>query len=167
MKYLITSGCSFTSAHRVNLERAEDKSLIDDIRNWYYPHWIQDKFPEIKVFNMGSPANNNSMIVRSAIYKAKELLNSGVDAIDICMIIQWSSFFRRSHFISNEIKDEIPLAQHRNYANDFLKEKSEPGANGYWINLAVPNMGKSSLETGENKRMFKYNTAYVETLYND
>ena len=66
MKYLITSGCSFTSAHRVNLERDEDKSLVDDKRNWYYPHWLQHKFPELKVFNMGSPANNNSMIVRSS-----------------------------------------------------------------------------------------------------
>ena len=92
MKYLITSGCSFTSAHRVNLERAEDNFLVDDIRNWYYPHWLQHKFPELKVFNMGNPANNNSMIVRSAIYKAKELLNSGVDGKDISMIIQWSSF---------------------------------------------------------------------------
>jgi hypothetical protein len=167
MKYLITSGCSFTSAHRVNLERADDNFLIDDQRTWYYPHWLQQKFPEVKVFNMGSPANNNSMIVRSAIYKAKELLNNGIEGKDISMIIQWSSFFRRTHFISNEIKEHIPLAEHRNYANDYLKEKSEPGANGYWINLAVPNMGKSSLETGENKRMFKYNTAYVETLYND
>jgi hypothetical protein len=167
MKYLITSGCSFTSAHRTNLERADDKFLSDDIKSWYYPHWLQAKFRDIKVYNMGSPANNNSMIVRSAIYKAKELLNSGVEGKDIAMIIQWSSFFRRSHFISNQIKDTIPLVDHRDYANDYMKEKAEPGDNGYWINLALPDMRMSSLEKAENQRLFKYNMAYIETLYND
>ena len=73
MKYLITSGCSFTSSARVNYHRSDDTFLRDDKQMWYYPHWLQRTLPDIKIYNMGSPGNNNSMIVRSALYKAKEL----------------------------------------------------------------------------------------------
>jgi chromosome segregation ATPase len=34
--------------------------------------------PELKVYNMGSPGNNNAIIARSAIYKAKQLIKEGV-----------------------------------------------------------------------------------------
>ena len=52
------------------------------------------------------------------------------------------------------------------YVNDYLREKSEAGENGYWMNLAIPDMRRSSMER-ENERMFKYNQSYLETLYND
>ncbi len=101
MKYLITSGCSFTSAHRVNYHRKDDEFLKDEPKFWYYTHWIQKKKPELKVYNMGSPGNNNSIIARSAIYKAKQLIKEGVPSNEIGIMIQWSSYFRRSHFISS------------------------------------------------------------------
>ena len=74
--------------------------------------------------------------------------------------------FRRSHFISNDIKPFIPFEEHKDYVNDYLKEKEQPGSNGYWMNLAIPDMRRSSMER-ENGRMFKYNQSYLETLYND
>lgn len=166
MKYLITSGCSFTSAHRVNYHRKDDEFLKDEKKFWYYTHWIQKNNPELKVYNMGSPGNNNSIIARSAIYKAKQLIKEGVSPNQIGIIIQWSSYFRRSHFISNDIKPFIPFEEHKDYVNDYLTEKSKPGENGYWMNLAIPDMKYSSMER-ENKRMFKYNQSYLETLYND
>jgi hypothetical protein len=115
---------------------------------------------------MGSPGNNNSIIARSAIYKAKQLIKEGVPSNEIGIIIQWSSYFRRSHFISNDIKEFIPFDEHKDYVNDYLREKIEPGENGYWMNLAIPDMKYSSMEK-DNKRMFKYNQSYLETLYND
>ena len=166
MKYLITSGCSFTSSARVNYQRKEDEFMKDNKQFWYYPHWIQVYNPNIKVFNMGNPGNNNSLIARTALYKAKELIASGVNPTEISMVIQWSSYFRRSHFISNELTPYIDFEEHNDYVNDFLKEKEYSGQNGYWMNLAVPDMKYSSLERN-NSRVYKYNQSYFETLYND
>jgi hypothetical protein len=166
LNHLITSGCSFTSAHRVNYERSDRDFMKDGELNWYYPHWIQRNFPSLKVYNMGSPGNNNALIARSAIYKAKQLLNKGVSANEINIIIQWSSFFRRSHFISNEIESSIPFEEHKEYVNDYINEKQFPGSNGYWLNLAIPDLRKSTIET-ENEKVFNYNQSYLQTLYND
>ncbi len=88
MKYLITSGCSFTSHARVNLQRGESEFLKDHEQFWYYTHWIKHLKPELEVFNMGSPGNGNLTISRSALYKAKQLLDSGVDGSEIGIIIQ-------------------------------------------------------------------------------
>ena len=44
---------------------------------------LSKKFPNIKVYNMGNPGNNNSLIVRSIIYKVKELLKQGIDPKEI------------------------------------------------------------------------------------
>jgi hypothetical protein len=166
MKYLITSGCSFTSHPRVNLHRGEKDFLNDHIRFWYYPHWIQTLRPELEVFNMGSPTNGNLTIARSALYKAKQLLNSGVDGSEISMIIQWSNFHRKSYFVSNEIKNRIPISTYEDYANDFINEKDYPGQKGYWITMAVPDMDHNQLED-LNPKLFKFNQNYLKTLYND
>ena len=140
--------------------------MQDGRQFWYYPHWIQDKFPEINVFNMGNPGNNNSLIARTALYKAKQLIQLGINPNEISIIIQWSSYFRRSHFISNELTPYIEFEQHTDYVNDYINEKLYSGQNGYWANLAVPDMKKSSLETN-NSPLYKYNQSYFETLYND
>jgi len=166
MEYLITSGCSFTSAYRVNHERKDDEFMQDSKQFWYYPHWLQHFNPNIKIFNMGNPGNNNSLIARSALYKAKELIASGVNPSKISMIIQWSSYFRRSHFISNELTPYIEIQKHKDYVNDFIKEKEYSGQNGYWINFAIPNMKHSSLEKS-NSNAYKYNQSYFQTIYND
>ena len=107
MKYLVTSGCSFTSATRVNVHRTDDIFLNEPSRFHYYPHWLQKKFPNIKVFNMGNPGNNNALIVRSIIFKVKELIKKGVNPAEIAVIVQWSSYFRRSHLISKELVQKI------------------------------------------------------------
>ena len=166
MKHLITSGCSFTSYHRVNLQRGERDFLNDHKRFWYYPHWIQSLIPSIEVYNMGNPGNSNLTIARSAIYKAKQLLNKGINGKDISIIIQWSNFHRKAYFISNEIKKEASIYKLTDYANDFINEKEYPGEKGYWLTIANPDMNKSSLEN-LNPKIYKYNQHYLKTLYND
>lgn len=167
MKYLVTSGCSFTSAARVNVHRKDDEFLKDEKRFWYWAHWIQHKFPQLKVYNLGNPGNNNSLIARSIIYKIKKLISEGVNPKEIAVVVQWSSYFRRSHLISNEIKDKINFEEHIDYINDYLLEKNYASENGYWIELAVPNMIYSHIERLGNGRVYKYNQSYYETMYND
>ena len=166
MRYLVTSGCSFTSHKRVNLQRGESDFLNDTIEFWYYTHWIKHLRPRLNVFNMGSPGNGNLTIARSALYKVKQLLDSGVDGQDIGLIIQWSNFHRKSYFVSNDIKNKAPIETHENYANDFIREKNFNGEKGYWLTMANPDMDKSSF-VELNPKMFKFNQMYLDTLYND
>ena len=166
MKYLVTSGCSFTSHKRVNLQRGEKDFLNDDEQFWYYPHWIQTLIPSIEVYNMGNPGNSNLTISRSAIYKAKQLLNEGINGKDISMIIQWSNFHRKAYFISNEIKNKAPIDRLEDYANDFINKKEYSGQKGYWLTISNPDMDKSSL-VELNPKIYKFNQNYLETLYND
>jgi hypothetical protein len=166
MKYLVTSGCSFTSATRVNLHREDDVFLNEPKKFYYYPHWLQLKFPDIKVINMGNPGNNNSLIVRSIIYKIKQLLKEGVNPNEIGVICQWSSYFRRSEFVSKDKKD-IQLNDYKEYANDFIKEKKFTGENGFWLELAVPDMKYSPIERIGNGKVYNCNQLYYETFYND
>lgn len=166
MKYLVTSGCSFTSHERVNLQRGERDFLNDHPQFWYYAHWIQKLIPSIEVYNMGSPGNGNLLIARSAIYKAKQLLNQGIKGEDIGIIIEWSNFHRKSYFISNEIKDRAPIDIHENYANDFINNKEYNGEKGYWMTMACPDMSESSF-VDLNPKIYKFNQTYLESLYND
>ena len=166
MKYLVSSGCSFTSHPRVNLQRGESEFLNDHLQFWYYTHWIKTLRPELEVFNMGNPGNSNLTIARSALYKAKQLLDSGINGSEIGIIIQWSNFHRKSYFISNEIKNKAPIDRLEDYANDFINKKKYPGEKGYWLTISNPDMGKSSL-TELNPKIYKFNQNYLETLYND
>jgi hypothetical protein len=142
MNYLITSGCSFTRAGRLNIDVTEtDMMETDDIEFYYYPHQIQLLKPNLKVINLGNVTNDNKTIARSVIYKIEKLKKEGVDVSDISVIVQWSSFYRNSFFISpSKIKEDskLKLPQHRNrwdndyaHINDFVEEKNEMGENGY------------------------------------
>ena len=166
MKYLITSGCSFTSFYRVNLQRTESDFMNDNKQFWYYTHWLKILKPELNIFNMGSPGNGNLLIARSAIYKAKQLLKSGVKGEDISIIVEWSNFHRKSYFVSNEIKEKTPISTHEDYANDFINNKEYVGEKGYWLTMACPDMYKNPLEK-LNPNVFKFNQNYLNTLYND
>ena len=166
IKHLITGGCSFTSHERVNIHRSENEFMNDPKEFWYYPHWIQDQFSDMKVHNMGSPGSGNLSIARSVIYKINELLNSGIKGEDLSIIVEWSNFHRKSYFVSKNLLKKHPLEPNVNYATDWIKEKKHPGEKGYWLTCQVPDMSRSSLEQ-VNNRAFKFNQNYLEVLYND
>jgi hypothetical protein len=77
MKYLITNGCSFTRAGRINIDVTDSNFMEeDDVRQHsysnefnYYPHQIQEANPELKVINLGNVTNDNQVIARNIIYK--------------------------------------------------------------------------------------------------
>jgi hypothetical protein len=151
MKYVITNGCSFTRAGRINIDVTDDNFVNEDDMTKigvasefnYYPHWIQILNPELKVINLGNVTNDNQVIARNLIYKIEKMKKDGIDPSDISVIVQWSSFYRNSYFVSPSKQKENPklkLPQHRkrwddDYAhiNDFVEEKNEIGENGYYF----------------------------------
>ena len=96
---------------------------------------------------MGSPGSGNLLITRSAIYKAKQLLKSGVKGEDISIIVEWSNFHRKSYFVSNEIKDTIPIKTHEDYANDFINDLKD--AKAFTSAKELPNAFQLSKEKNQ------------------
>lgn len=151
MKYLITNGCSFTRAGRVNIDVTDDNFMEEDnMLNHthsnefnYYPHHIQETHPELKVINLGNVTNDNQVIARHIIYKIEKLKKEGINTNEISVIVQWSSFYRNSYFVSPSKIIENPklkLPQHRSrwsdeyaHINDFAEEKKMIGENGYYF----------------------------------
>lgn len=151
MKYIITNGCSFTRAGRINIDVTDDNFIKeDDMSNNgdssefnYYPHWIQLLNPQLKVINLGNVTNDNQVIARNIIYKIEKMKKDGIEPSDISVVVQWSSFYRNAYFVSPSKQLEntkLKLPQHRkrwddDYAhiNDFVEEKNEVGEYGYYF----------------------------------
>ena len=109
MKYLVTSGCSFSrQEYRCNTEGNCFDFENDYIEMWRWPHWIKDLY-DVNVLNYGSATNDNHTIANSIIYGIEKLLKNGVLPEDISVIAQWSNFSRQSFFISKEKMDEFGI----------------------------------------------------------
>lgn len=107
MKYIITNGCSFTRQEkRLGFNCNDTDFLNDEDKFWRWSHHIQKKYPQYTVYNLGTPTNDNGVIVQSTIKKITELLNSGVSNSDIKVIIQLSEQNRNSFYISNSVATE-------------------------------------------------------------
>lgn len=149
MKHIICSGCSFTRAGRLNINVTSDNFLKEDDQTGdsnefnYYPHWIQTLHPETNVINLGSVTNDNKTIARSIIYKIEKLKKQEIPLNDISVIVQWSSFYRNSFFVSPSKQKEnqkLKLPQDRgrwsdenSHINDFVEEKTNLGEYGYYF----------------------------------
>jgi hypothetical protein len=152
MKYIVTSGCSFTRQYRrIGITGTADDFMDDCLTMWRWPHFIQKEYPEFKVLNYGNPTNDNSTILQSTIYGVEKLLKNGVSPNDIKIIIQWSDWSRHSAFISKDKQKEknyflnkefvkerdkntYPLMENFAHVNDFIDvEKNYIGEHGYFI----------------------------------
>ena len=113
-KYLVTSGCSFSS---------------NTHKTW--PRYLATSL-SLELFNWGSNGCGNHWISRSAIYQADSLLRQGVSAEEILLVVMWSSIDRSSMFISqqetgqffNLVNRHMPVNFIRNTAN--LESFSDP-----------------------------------------
>ena len=97
--YLVTSGCSFS-----------------DNMGKKWPHHLATGI-QAKLYNMGEQSAGNGWISRSAIFKADQLIKSGIPVEEILMVVMWSGLDRRGFFISRE--------ETANYVN-LSKDKQEP-----------------------------------------
>ena len=97
MKYILTSGCSFTNNVRYdrNNKKASANWGSEELKSW--PYYLQQEVgDDYEVWNLGGATNDNVSILRIFIYEIKELLDSGVNGEDIIVIGQWSDLHRKA-----------------------------------------------------------------------
>lgn len=152
MKYIVTSGCSFTRQYRrIGITGNEYDFMNDAISQWKWPHFIQKEYPDYKVLNYGNPTNDNAVIAKSILYGVNKLLKEGVSTENIKVVVQWSGWSRNSAFISKQKqiennyflnkefvaerdKDRWPINEDFAHINDFINEpKKYIGEHGYFI----------------------------------
>ena len=103
--HLICSGCSFTRQWRQIGIDGNDNDFLEDIQQmWRWPHHIKKEYNDkFEVYNLGSPSNDNFVILQSVLKKVNDLISNGVKFSEIKILVQWSSQTRKSNFISNEL----------------------------------------------------------------
>ena len=152
MKYIVTSGCSFTRQYRrVGITGTAEDFMEDSVSQWKWPHFIQSEYPDYKVYNYGNPTNDNAVIAKSILYGVNDLIKKGISTSDIKVIVQWSGWSRNSAFISKQKqiendyflnkefvkerdKDRYPINEDFAHINDFINEpKNYIGEHGYFV----------------------------------
>lgn len=112
MKYIITSGCSFTKNMRFNPDKL---GYVTKNRN-SWPESLQKQLgEEYTVLNYGSATNDNVSICRIIFYYINKLLKDGVSPNDIIVGIQWSDPHREAFFIErdfSELGEDFVKIQH-------------------------------------------------------
>lgn len=103
MKYILTSGCSFTNNTRYNPNNklASENYPNEDYKSW--PYYLQKEVGEdYEVWNLGGATNDNISIIRVLFYNIKELINKGVDSDDITIVGQFSDIHRKAIYLPSE-----------------------------------------------------------------
>lgn len=125
MKHLITSGCSFTSLTKPNIDfPVEIEIPLQHKRRdmWTWVDWIRHYNEQsYSIYNYGCPTNDNDTIVESTLYGINKLLKRGIPSNDIEVIIQWTCATRNSFFIPNGFIDKNKIVNA--HTNDFVDEK--------------------------------------------
>lgn len=114
MKYVLTTGCSFTKNKRLDVNTLDQDLTTDTRASW--PEFLQDELGEnYTVMNLGSATNDNVSMVRIMLYHIDRLIEEGVDGKDIICITQWSDPVRESVYIKKEYNEEIEKFGHLLY----------------------------------------------------
>tara|TARA_B100000902_G_C27278629_1_gene900349 strand:- start:434 stop:1363 length:930 start_codon:yes stop_codon:yes gene_type:complete len=103
MKYIITSGCSFTNNIRLNPNNLNE--IHTDRLSW--PYYLQKELgKEYKVLNYGGATNDNVSLCRIFFYHIQRLISEGINPKDIIVIGQWSDPNRESIWIKSKFTEE-------------------------------------------------------------
>ncbi len=95
MKYLITSGCSFS--HHWTHANAPD-GWIELLEKH-----LRLTNPDLTALHVGHNGHGQEMIQKKVSMTIIELLSNGVDAKDIFVAVMWSGTFRKSWYIDNPL----------------------------------------------------------------
>lgn len=120
MKYILTTGCSFTN----NLRLDPDNVNQDDENRRSWPHYLQQELGDsYKVFNYGGATNDNVSMCRIQLYHIDKLIREGINPKDISIITQWSDPVRYSFYLDKQIDEGVQrdightLVYHNNWRN--------------------------------------------------
>ena len=103
MKYILTSGCSFTNNLRLNPNNLD----VLDTERLSWPYYLQKELgEEYKVLNYGGATNDNVSLCRIFFYHIKRLMSEGVPSKDIIVVGQWSDPNRESVWIKTEFSED-------------------------------------------------------------
>lgn len=121
MKYVLTSGCSFTNNVRLNPNSVDE--IHNGLKSW--PYYLKKELGKgYKVLNYGGATNDNVSICRILLYHAKKLISSGIPSSDITLIGQWSDPNRESTWIKKQFteKDREKYGHTLVYTENWEKE---------------------------------------------
>jgi hypothetical protein len=122
MKYVLTTGCSFTNNVRFN---SNNPNIIDNGGRNSWPYFLQKELgDDCIVYNLGGATNDNVSMCRIIYYWIDKLVKSGIKHSDISVIIQWSDPNRESIYL----KTETPI-----------QNISQPHSLIYWDNWEAEN----------------------------
>jgi hypothetical protein len=132
MRYLITSGCSFS--HHWGHE-SSPLNWIEVLENK-----LRDKHPNLIALHVGYNGHGQEMIQKKVSLTIMELLEQGVMPADIFVAVMWSGTFRKSWYIDNDmvINEITKNMVHFNGGMDpmFLDLKNSHGENPKYFKTA-------------------------------
>lgn len=102
MKYILTTGCSFTNNQRLDPDLVNQNT---DPNRLSWPHYLQQELGnEYKVLNYGGATNDNVSMCRIQLYHIDRLIKEGIHPKDISIITQWSDPVRNATYIDRQLK---------------------------------------------------------------
>lgn len=164
MKYILTSGCSFTN--NVRYDRNNKKASVnwgsEEHKSW--PYYLQQEVgDDYEVWNLGGATNDNVSIIRVLFYEIKELLDSGVNGEDIIVIGQWSDIHRKAIYTKNQFTDwDYSWREHS------LKYSCDDG--GFFLTggFGPPDSENGTMETlGLTKMVHEYDINVLQDTYHN
>lgn len=103
MKYILTSGCSFTKNARFSAGSLGDNKP----QRYSWPEGLQKELGDsYKVMNLGSATNDNVSIIRILYYWINKLNDKGIKYEDMTIGIQWSDLHREAFYFKKDISSK-------------------------------------------------------------
>ena len=144
MKYVLTSGCSFTNNVRLNPNNLKE----EDSSRFSWPYYLQKELgKEYEVLNYGGATNDNVSLCRIFFYHTKRLIKEGVNPKDIIIIGQWSDPNRESIWIKSKFTEE----DREKYGHTLVYTPTWEKENGFFYLT-----GGFSPPDGEDSALKKY-----------
>ena len=152
MKYILTTGCSFTNNLRLN---PDDVNGYSEPNRLSWPYFLQKELGnEYQVLNYGGATNDNVSMCRIQIYHIQKLLDEGVNPSDISIITQWSDPVRYSFYINKQFtEDKHHIGHTLVYHSDWKKKSGVFFLTG---GFSPPTGNDSAIEYFDIENVIKY-----------
>ena len=148
MKYLVTSGCSFSDNHGMR-----------------WPHYLAEAL-NLQLFNRGQGSSGNHWIAKSSIYQTQLLLDKGIDPNDIMVAVMWSGIDRKDCFIDtktinyerliNNLNDHPNPVNFLDNEPNVRNKHSLPTADGYLSGSASCTFANENINKFKKDLVLRY-----------